>query len=166
MRKLTLIAALALMGCLTLAGCGKKQDDQQASQQTQKATRPTDMNDAKAWNAYLVQLLNENLQGMKARQPYAYMVKGGDSDQAKAENDRQLQSVQDTVARGVLPGNLLAFAGPDSSKTADLVTTAFKGAKPGSFKDVIILFIGDQADEQRVADVVKPTGATFRFVKM
>ena len=37
---------------------------------------------------------------------------------------------------------------------------------PASFKDVIILFIGAKADEQRVSDVLKPTGATFRFVEM
>ncbi len=61
---------------------------------------------------------------------------------------------------------MLVFAGPDSAKTADLVTEAFKDAKPGSFKDVIVLFIGDQADQQRVDDVLKPTGATVRFVAM
>mgnify|MGYP001552894608 CR=1 FL=1 len=70
------------------------------------------------------------------------------------------------MARGVLPGNLLAFGGPDSTKTADLVVAAFKDAKPGSFKDVIVLFIGDKAHEQRVTDALKPTGATIRFVVM
>ena len=70
------------------------------------------------------------------------------------------------MARGVLPGNMLVFAGPESAKTADLIIEAFKDAKPGSFKDVIILFIGDQADEQRVTDALKPTGATIRFVVM
>jgi hypothetical protein len=29
-----------------------------------------------------------------------------------------------------------------------------------------VLFIGDQADQQRVADAVAPSGATFRFVAM
>jgi len=70
------------------------------------------------------------------------------------------------VARGVLPGNLMAFAGPVSATTADLVVAAFKDAKPGTFKGVIVVFIGDQADQQRVADVVNPSGATFRFVQM
>ncbi len=108
----------------------------------------------------------KNMQGMTANQPYAYMVTPGTTDEAKAQNERQLQSVQDTVARGVLPGNLLAFGGPSSATTADLVVAAFKDAKPGSFKDVIILFIGDKADEQRVTDALKPTGATIRFVVM
>ncbi len=167
MRKIVLIAALALTAALALSGCGKKEADQQASQQaTQQLTKPTSPTDTKAWNAYLGQLVQNNLQGMQASQPYAYLVTAGDTDEAKAQNDRQLQSVQDTVARGVLPGNLLAFAGPVSSMTADLVVAAFKDAKPGSFKDVIIVFIGDKADEQRVADALKPTGATFHFVQM
>jgi len=167
MRKFALIAAVALTATLALSACGKHGDDQQAGQQqAQQAPKPTDPNDSKAWGAYLGQIVQKNMQGMSANQPYAYMVTAGTTDDAKAQNDRQLQSVQDTVARGVLPGNLLAFGGPVSATTADLVVAAFKDAKPGSFKDVIILFIGDQADEQRVTDALKPTGATIRFVVM
>lgn len=166
MRKFALIAAVALTATLALSACGKHDSDQQAGQQVQQATKPTDPNDSKAWSAYLGQIVQKNMQGMTANQPYAYMVTAGNTDEAKAQNDRQLQSVQDTVARGVLPGNLLVFGGPVSATTADLVIAAFKDAKPGSFKDVIVLFIGDQADEQRVTDALKPTGATIRFVVM
>ena len=166
MRKFVLIAALALTACLTLSACSKHEDEQQASTQTQQAPKPTDPTDVKGWNTYLGQLVQSNLQGMKANQPYAYMVTAGTTDEAKAQNTRQLESVQDTVARGVLPGNLLAFGGPVSATTADFVISAFKSANPGSFKDVIILFIGDKADQQRVADALKPTGATVRFVEM
>lgn len=168
MRKFALIAAIALTAGLILGGCSKQgQDqDQPTAQQAKAASKPTDVNDAKAWNAYLGQLVQKNLQGMAAQQPYAYLVTPGANDDDKAQNDRQLQNVQDTVARGVLPGNLLAFAGPVSATTADMVVAAFKDAKPGTFKDVIVLFIGDKADEQRVEDVIKPTGATFRFVQM
>ncbi|OOG66045.1 hypothetical protein B0E46_00610 [Rhodanobacter sp. B04] len=167
MRKFALIAAVALAASLSLSACNKSQDDQDNAQaQVQQAPKPTDPNDSKGWNAYLGQIVQKNMQGMKANQPYAYMVTAGLTDDAKAQNDRQLQTVQDTVARGVLPGNMLVFGGPDSGKTADLVVAAFKDAKPGSFKDVIVLFIGDQADEQRVTDALKPTGATIRFVAM
>lgn len=166
MRKFVLIAALALTACLTLSACSKHEDDQQESTQAQQAPKPTDPADSKGWNTYLGQLVQSNLKGMKANQPYAYMVTAGNTDEAKAQNTRQLESVQDTVARGVLPGNLLAFGGPVSATTGDFVITAFKGANPGSFKDVIVLFIGDKADEQRVSDALKPTGATFHFVQM
>lgn len=167
MRKFALIAVLALTAGLILSACGKHEDAQQADQQTtQQAAKPSDPNDTKAWNAYLGQIVQNNMQGMKADRPYPYLVPAGDSDEAVAARGRQLSNVQDTVARGVLPGNMLVFAGPDSAKTADLLATAFKDAKPGSFKDVIILFIGDKADEPRVDGVLKPTGAEIRFVAM
>jgi hypothetical protein len=166
MRKFALIAAIALTAGIALGGCSKGSDqDQQASQQAAALTRPTNINDAKAWNAYLGQLVQKNLQGMAAPQPFAYLVTPGLTDDDKAQNDRQLKNVQDTVARGVTPGNLLAFAGPVSATTADLIVTAFQGAQPGTFKDVIVVFIGDKADEQRVEDAIKPTGATVRFVQ-
>ena len=167
MRKFVLIAALALAATLSLSACNKSQDDQQAAPaQAQAVAKPTNPNDAKGWSDYLGDLVQKNLQGMTAGQPFAYMVDAADTDTAKANNERQLSNVKDTVARGVLPGNLMAFAGPNSGKTADLLVAAFQGAKPGSFKDVIILFIGDKVDEQRVTDAIKPTGATFRFVAM
>ena len=166
MRKFVLVAAIALTATLALSACNKQDGDQQSAEQVQQAPKPTDLNDSKAWNAYLGQIVQKNMQGMSANQPYAYMVTAASTDEQKAQNQRQLESVQDTVARGVLPGNLLAFGGPVSATTADLIVAAFKDAKPGSFKDVIVLFIGDQTDEQRVADVLKPTGATFRFVAM
>jgi hypothetical protein len=166
MRKFVLLAAVALTAALSLSACNKQPSGQPSDQQAQQTPKPTDPNDAKAWSSYLGDLVQKNLQGMTAQQPFAYLVDAGDSDAAKANNARQLSNVQDTVARGVLPGNLLAFAGASSTQTADLVIAAFKDAKPGSFKDVIVLFIGDKGDEQRVSDALKPTGATFHFVAM
>jgi hypothetical protein len=166
MRKLLLAATLALASVLLLSACNKQDDNQQNAGQTAKATKPTDPNDTKAWNAYLGQIVQQNMQGMTADRPYPYLVPAGDSDDAKAMYDRQLQNVQDTVARGVLPGNMLVFAGPNSAKTADFILAAFQGAKPGAFKDVIILFIGDAADKDRVMSALQPTGAKVRFVAM
>jgi hypothetical protein len=171
MRKFAPIAAaaLALAGALALSACGNHDDDGQQAAQAQapqKLTKPSNPDDKAAWSAYLGQIVQQNMQGMTADRPFPYLVPGGESDEAKAGRDRQLQNVQDVIARGVLPGNMLVFAGPESGKTADLVTEAFKDAKPGSFKDVIVLFIGDQADQQRVEDVLKPTGANVRFVAM
>ncbi len=130
MRKLILVAAVALTASLALAACNKQSDQQAAQQTAQQAPKPSDANDAKAWNAYLGQIVQKNMQGMTANQPYAYLVKAPDSDDAKAQNERQLQSIQDTVARGVLPGNMLAFAGPDSAATADLVMWRMCSSQP------------------------------------
>ena len=166
MRKFVLAATLALAGSVMLSACNKQDDAQQTTQQTQQATKPTDPNDTKAWNAYLGQIVTANMQGMSADRPYAYLVPAGDDADAQSKYGRQLEAVQDVVARGVLPGNMLVFAGPSSAKTADFIATAFKDAKPGSFKDVIVLFIGDEADKQRVTDVLTPTSANIRFVAM
>jgi hypothetical protein len=166
MRKFILIAVVALTACLALNACSKQGDDEQAQEQVQKAPKPTDLSDTKGWNAYLGQLVQANLEGMKAPQPYAYLVTPGTTEDQQAQNARQLQGVEDTVARGVLPGNLLAFGGPSSAATSEFVVDAFRNANPGSFKDVIVVFIGDKADEQKVQDALKPTGATFRFVQM
>ncbi|NUO72474.1 MAG: hypothetical protein HOQ10_07140 [Frateuria sp.] len=165
MRKFLIAATLAVAGTLALSACNKQEDNQQAAQQA-AVPKPTNPSDAQAWNAYLGQIVQNNMQGMTAERPYAYLVPAGDDDDAKAKYDRQLQNVQETIARGVLPGNLLAFAGPSSTKTADFVVAAFKDAKPGSFKDVIVLFIGDQADKDRVTAALQPIGATVRFVAM
>jgi hypothetical protein len=166
MRKYALAATLALSGALLLTACNKQDDDQQATQQVAQATKPSDPNDSKAWNAYLGQIVSKNMQGMTAERPFPYLVPAGDDENAKSQYDRQLQNVEDTVNRGVLPGNMLVFAGPSSTKTADLMIASFQAAKPGSFKDVIVLFIGDQADKDRVTAALQPTGATVRFVAM
>ena len=166
MRKFALLAVIALTAAVALSACSKNEDAQQDTQKQAQATKPTDPNDTQAWNAYLGQIVQNNMQGMTASNPYPYMVPAGDSPDQIASRDRQLSNVKDTVARGVLPGNMLVFAGPDSTKTADLVVTAFTDAKPGSFKDVIVLFIGSKADQPRVDAVLKPTGATERFVAM
>ena len=168
MRKFALVALLALTGAVVLSGCSKSEDDQQASQQqqVQKVAKPTDPNDSKAWNAYLGQIVQKNMQGMTADRPFPYFVPAGDDQNGQDGRARQLENVQGTVARGVTPGNMLVFGGPDSAKTADLMVEAFKGANAGSFKNVIVLFIGADADKQRVSDAVAPSGATFRFVAM
>jgi hypothetical protein len=168
MRKLTYIAtALALTGCLALSACNNQGgNQQQQAQQVQQITKPSDPNDSRAWGAYLGQIVQKNMQGMTANQPYAFMVPAGDDDASNDSRDRQLSNVQDDVARGVLPGNLLAFGGPNSAKTGDFVLASFKDAKPGSFKGVIVLVIGDQADEQRVEQALQPTGATIRYITM
>ena len=167
MRKYVFAATLALSGALLLAACGQQENgEQQAVVAPKEVSKPADLNDKQGWNAYLGQLVQQNLEGMTVDRPYAYMIPVGDGDQVKGERLRQLNAVQDTVARCVLPGNLLAFAGPGSTTTAELVVEAFKHAQPGSFKGVIVLFVGDEADQEHVNKALATSGATFRFVKM
>lgn len=166
MRKLILLVAMVLMAGVALTACNKQPAEPVADAANAAPVKPTDPGDTKGWNAYLGPIVVKNMEGMTAAQPFAYMVKAPINDEAKADNARQLEAVEQVVSRGVTGGNLLAFAGPDSTATADLLIAAFQTAKPNSFKNVIVLFVGDKADEPRVAEVLKPTGATFRFVEL
>lgn len=167
MRKYALVAMLALAGTMTLAACSNEADNAaQQQNQTAQVTKPSNPDDTAAWGKYLSQVLNQNLQGMTADRPYPYLVPGGDSEDAKEQRERQLDNVSTIISRGVTPGNLIALGGPDSAKTADFIIAALDNAQPGTLKGVIILFIGDEADQQRVQEAVEPTGAKLRFVQM
>ena len=69
------------------------------------------------------------------------------------------------MARGGVEGTLLAFASPDSAKTADMIVAAFDKAGADTMKGVRVLFIGDAADSDRAEAAVKPSGAKFEFAE-
>ena len=166
MRKFVLAASVALTAALALSACSKSEDTDTATTQEATVSKPSSATDTKAWSQYFGQIVRKNMQGMTAERPFPYFVPAGDDQAGQDGRGRQLENVQGTVARGVTPGNMLVFGGPESAKTADLMVDAFKSANPGSFKKVIILFIGDAADQQRVTDALAPTGAEVRFVQM
>jgi len=167
------ILFLALTGVVLLSACGPSEEDKQkAAAAAAEAERlrpvpmPADASDKKAWQTYLGKVVMNNMQGVKTNQPYMYFVPSGDAPEAQDARKSQLENVSGTVSRGVLPGNMLAFGGPDSKVTADLVTEAFKSASDGSFKGVVVLFVGAAADQDRVKEALAKSGAEFRFVEM
>jgi hypothetical protein len=90
----------------------------------------------------------------------------GDESSPAATLARVQDQLDTVVAATVLPGNMVAAGGPSSSTTAQVLESAFKQASPGSFKGVVVLFIGDKADEAAVKAAVEPSGATFKFAQM
>ncbi len=162
MRKFLIIATIALLGTFGLAACQKSE---QPVAQAARAVKPTSPTDMKGWQAYLGQIVQDNL-GNITNPPYLYFVPAGDSPDDQAARGRVQDEVNSVVATTVLPGNMVAAGGPDSSKTAQVLETAFKNAQPGSFKGVVVLFIGDKADEAAVQAAVAPSGATFKFAQM
>ncbi|HSN00857.1 MAG TPA: hypothetical protein VLS52_07625 [Rudaea sp.] len=175
------ILFLALAGVFMLAACGPSDEDKQkaaeaAAQAAANAPVPLPAAgaDDAAWQKYLVSVVTRNMQGVKTNHPFMYYVPAGDSQEAQDARKSQLDNVATTVARGVLPGNMLAFGGPDSKLTADLIVDAFAGtpdkaypgANDGSFKNVVVLFAGASADQQRVQDALTKSGAELRFVEM
>ena len=168
MRKMLPIIALACAAVFALAACNQTEQSQQpaAEQAPAVVAMPTSPTDKAAWKKYLVSVVTANMQGVKSNHPYMYFVPSGDDDATKADRANQLDNVKNVVDRGVLPGNMLAFGGPDSKLTADLIVDAFANANDGSFKSVVVLFAGAAADQQRVQDALAKSGAELRFVEM
>jgi len=187
MRKFLFIAAIALLGTLGLSACNNNQSNAPATQA--KVSKPADPNDIKAWQAYLSQVVEENM-GDITNTPYAYFVpdvpvqvaaagasaakagKAGtaavpaSASSAEATLGRVQDQLNEVVQATVLPGNMVAAGGPNSATTAEVLENAFKQASPGSFKGVVVLFVGDKADEAAVKAAVEPSGATFKFAQM
>ena len=69
------------------------------------------------------------------------------------------------MQRTVLPGNMLAFGSPDSTKMADLIVMAFTDADPNALKGSQVLFIGAPGDSERVKAAVEAAGAKYIFVE-
>lgn len=181
MNKFIRMLSFALCTALLLAACGPSDEDKAkaaAAAAAAEAAKPVPLpapgSDDAAWQKYLVSVVTHNMQGVKTNRPYMYYVPGGTDLAAEESRGRQLDEVNNTVARGVLPGNMLAFGGPDSKLTADLIVAAFGateekpngGANEGSFKNVVVLFAGAAADEERVKQALAKSGAEFRFVEM
>lgn len=167
MRKLLFVAAIALLGTLGLSACHNKDEGQTTA--TGKVSRPSCTSSAdtciKQWQGYLSQIVEANM-GNISNQPYVYFVPASANPATNATIGRVQGQLNDIVAATVLPGNMVAAGGPSSATTAQLLETAFKNASAGSFKGVVVLFIGDKADEAAVKAAVEPSGATYKFAQM
>ena len=77
---------------------------------------------------------------------------------------REPEAAISWAARGITRGNLLIFAGLDSTRTADLTVASFAKVGAGTMNGVRVLFIGSAADSERVKAVVEPTGSQYVFI--
>lgn len=161
------IAVAALMaGALFVAGCGQQGADQaqpEAVQAAAPAALPVPPSgDTQGWKLYLVNVAKRNMDGIRSS-PYMYYLPSAEAADFDEQYQRQADNVAGAVARGVLPGNMLAFGSPESSRMADLIAEAFGHVQAGSMKDVRVLFIGNAADLERVKAAVEPSGADVVF---
>jgi hypothetical protein len=160
-----LVAACAMTFALTACDT-QKAPETVVEEKAEVVPVPAPGSDASAWKKYLAAVVMLNMEGVKSNRPYMYFVPAGDDGKAQLDRSNQLDNVKIAVSRGVLPGNMLAFGGPDSKTTADLIVDAFQDAQAGTFKDVLVLFVGAQADSDRVKDSLATVGATYRFAEM
>ena len=85
---------------------------------------------------------------------------------AQADRANQLDNVNDgrRARRAAGQHDGVRRSGLRSSPR-DLIVDAFKDAQAGSFKDVVVLFIGEQADLDNVKQALAASGADVRFVE-
>ena len=157
MSRLMLIACLVLPA---LAAC-KKEEAVQAEVKPAMSAPATD--DRQAWVDYLNDVVPRNMAGI-ANQPYVYLLPGTSAPDFNEQYNRLVDKAQSDVARGIIAGNLLAYASPASDRMADLVVSAFDGVPADSMKGVRVLFIGKAADSERVKAAVSPAGVEYVFV--
>lgn len=165
------LAGAALAGALALVlGACDQQKATDSAATTPAATAAVAMpaagSDAAAWKKYLADVVMKNMQGVKTNRPYMYFVPAGDDGKAQLDRSNQLDNVKTVISRGVLPGNMLAFGGPDSKITADLIVDAFAEGQANTFKDVVVLFVGAPVDSERVQAALATVGASYRFAEM
>src|SRR3546814_12967742 len=100
--------------------------------------------------------------GAIANQPYVYLLPGESDGDFEGNYERLAEKAHTDVARGIIRGNMLAYASPASAKMADIVIAAFKDVPPDTMEGVRVVFIGDAADGERVKAAVKSGRASCR----
>jgi hypothetical protein len=159
-------ARLMLTACLALpllAAC--KKEDAPVAVVAAPLTAPTTADDA-AWRTYVSDVVTRNMEGI-ANQPYVYYLPAASGDEATdaGSYERLHEKARTDVARGIVRGNMLAYASSDSTRMGDIVVDSFAGVEPDTMKGVRVVFIGDAADKDRVAAAVAPAGVDFVFVE-
>lgn len=146
----------------TLAACGKKEEEKAAVVAPVDVAVPTNASDNQAWKAYIMSVVKKNMGGIRSS-PFTYYLPDVTATDFEDQYDRQYDNVLGVVGRGVLPGNMLAFGSPASTRMADMIVESFTDIPAGSMKDVRVLFIGAAADSERVKAAVEPSSATYVF---
>src|SRR3546814_220815 len=157
------ILQVLLVACfvLPLAACNKEE----APKAVEKAPVPVPTtDDIVEWRAYVSDVVRRNM-GAIANQPYVYLLPGESDGDFEGNYERLAEKAHTDVARGIIRGNMLAYASPASAKMADIVIAAFKDVPPDTMEGVRVVFIGDAADGERVKAAVSPAGVTYVFVE-
>ncbi len=153
-----LIASLAL----AFTAC-KKEEAAPVDEAKQALVAPSKDDDA-GWKKYLQEVAIQNM-GNITNSPFLYYLSPESDPDFQAKYERQTESATQAVARGVQPGNMLAFGSSASGKMADMIQAVFKDVSPDSMKGVRVVFIGQSADNARVQAAIQPTGAEYIFVE-
>ena len=154
---------LILIACLVLPFAACKKAEAPAPVVTAPLSAPT-TDDKQAWVEFLNDVVNRN-RGDIVNEPFVYFLPAAtNEDEFQGYYDRLAEKAQSDVSRGIIAGNMLTYASPESARMADLVVYAFRDVPPDSMKDVKVLFVGKKADNDRVQAAVAPAGVDYTFV--
>ena len=156
------MTGLMLIACLALPFAACKKDDAPKAEAAPLAAPAGE--DAAQWRAYVSDVVTRNMGGI-TNSPYVYLLPGESTPDFQDQYDRLGEKVSGDVARGIVKGNMLAYASPASAKIADLVIAAFTTVEPDTMKGVRVLFIGDAVDSARVKAAAEPAGVEYVFVE-
>jgi len=157
------LPSLLLMACLVLPLAACNQDGAKSSQTQRAPLSAPSGEDRSEWAAYVGDAVGRNL-GNIVNQPYVYLLPGESHEDFEGSYERLAEKIRNDLARGVLRGNLLAYASPASDKIADIVIEGFTDVAEDSMKGVRVLFIGKTVDGDRVRAAVAPAGVDYVFV--
>lgn len=160
--KNTMRVMLAASLVLGFTAC-KKEEAAPVADAQQALVAPAKDDDA-GWRKYLQAVAVQNM-GNITNNPFLYYLVPESDPDFSDKYGRQVEAATTTIARGVSPGNMLAFGSSASAKMADLIEAAFKDVEADSMKGVRVVFIGEAADNARVQTIVQPTGAEYIFVE-
>ncbi len=152
---------LMLIACLALPFAGCKKEEAAPVERAPVAAPTTD--DKAAWQEYLNDQVPRHMEGI-TNSPFVYRVPATENPDDPDEYNRLLDKAKSDVARGIVRGNILAYAGLDPTRTADLVVSAFELVGPDTMKGVRVVYIGDAANSERVKAAVEPAGVDYVFV--
>lgn len=161
MNNITTRLLLAACLVLPLAACGDRQEAPVQVEQ-QPLAAPTG-EDPGEWRAYLGAVVPRHLEGIQ-NAPYVYRIPGESEEEFEGLYQRTLDRAKLDLSRGIIRGNLLAFGGPNSSRTADVIVASFEDVPEGTMSGVRILFIGTSDDDARVREAVSPAGVDYVFI--
>ena len=159
MSRLMMLALVALVA-LPLAACKKEEAPKVQAKPPMSAPAS---GERQAWVDYLNDVVPRHMAGIN-NQPFVYLLPAEDTEGFEDQYERLLEKAESDVGRGIIRGNLLAYASPASSRMADLVVASFANVPAGSMEGVRVLFIGDPADDARVKAAVAPAGVEYVFV--
>ena len=121
---------------------------------------PADPADANAWKKYMAEKASRWLKAQKkSGHMWATFLPQG------ADREELLKTTTDNFDRGILAGTILLFGSPDSTAMGDFLVEAFKNTRDKSLAGVIVIFIGNAADKDRVQQAVATSGVEYVFLE-